>query len=166
MKLIHAINNAIATIEFGLVLIIVSIMVCLAFVQIILRNFFATSIAWADILLRHLVLWIGFVGASLATKDQRHINIDVLSKVFPATVTKIANVVTSSFAAVICYFLMRASISFISMEREMGTTLFADIPMWLVQSIIAIGFGLMTLRFIIHMIEGIVQFRKPGRGTA
>jgi len=166
VKLLHAFNNVIAKIEFGLVLIIGSTMIILAFLQIILRNFFGTSITWADILLRHLVLWVGFLGASLATRDKRHINIDVFSRMFPSSVTSIANILTNAFAAVICYFLMQASIGFIRMEREMGSTLFANVPVWIAESIIAIGFGLMTIRFAINMVDSIFMCVKPARERA
>ena len=52
----------------------------LAFLQIFLRNVFTTGLAWGDLVLRNLVLWIGFIGATLATREGKHINIDILSR--------------------------------------------------------------------------------------
>lgn len=157
MKVLRAINNMIAKVEFGFVILILTSMVLLAFTQIILRNFFSTSISWADILLRHLVLWIGFIGASLATKEQRHINIDVLSRIIPEKASEYIHVVTNLFAAIICFFLTRAAVRFVIMEQEMGSTIFAGIPIWIAESIIAAGFGLMTFRFALQAIENIAH---------
>ena len=63
-----------------MLVVIVLFMVVLAFLQVLLRNIFDQSFLWGDPLLRHLVLWVGFIGASLATREEKHINIDVLGR--------------------------------------------------------------------------------------
>lgn len=138
-------------------------MILLAFLQVILRNFFSTSIFWGDIFLRHLVLWIGFIGASLATKEGKHINIDVLSKLLTPKAKRISQIIVNLFASVICFFLMRAAITFIIMEREGGGIIFSDIPIWVAQIIIVIGFCIMMLRFFIRALENIFIIITPPR---
>jgi len=155
MKIINSINNILAKIESFFLIIILLTMILLAFLQVILRNFFSTSILWGDTFLRHLVLWIAFIGASLATKENRHINIDALSRLLPKTMKKITAIVINFFAATVCFFLMRAAITFIQSEKQAGSTLFAGIPTWIFQIIMAIGFGLMMFRFLIHSLENI-----------
>lgn len=161
MKIINSINNFLAKIETIFLIVILLTMILLAFLQVILRNFFSTSILWGDTLLRHLVLWIAFIGASLATKESRHINIDALSRLMPKTMKRITTILINFFAATVCFFLMRAAITFIQSEQEAGSTLFAGIPTWIFQIIIAIGFGLMMVRFLIHSLENIVSPNLP-----
>lgn len=160
-KYITSINNLIAKIESVLLIIILFSMILLAFLQVILRNFFSTSIFWGDTLLRHLVLWIAFIGASLATKENRHINIDVLSRMLSKPAKRAAAIIVNLFAASVCFFLMKASITFLKYEKESGSTLFADIPVWVFQIIIAFGFGLMMLRFFIHALENVISKESP-----
>ncbi|MBI2341120.1 MAG: TRAP transporter small permease subunit, partial [Deltaproteobacteria bacterium] len=50
-------------------------MIVLGFLQVVLRNFFGSGISWADVTVRHLVLWVGFFGAVLATIENRHITL-------------------------------------------------------------------------------------------
>lgn len=157
MKFINSIDNLLAKIESFFLITILLSMILLAFLQVILRNFFSTSILWGDTLLRHLVLWIGFIGASLATKETRHINIDALSRLLSKPAKKISAIIANLFAAIVCFFLMKASITFLTYEKESGSTLFADIPVWIFQIIIAIGFGLMMLRFLLHAIENSID---------
>ena len=154
-KIIHPINNILAKIESVFLITILVTMILLAFVQVILRNFFSTSILWGDTFLRHLVLWIAFIGASLATKESRHINIDALSRLLSASAKRVAAIIINLFAATVCYFLMRASITFLKSEQQSGSTLFAEIPVWIFQIIIAIGFGFMMLRFLLHALENL-----------
>ena len=59
--------------EQALVVVFLSTMMIHAFLQIFLRNVLTTGLAWGDLLLRNLVLWIGFIGASLATREGKHI---------------------------------------------------------------------------------------------
>ena len=61
-------------------------MISIAFTQIVLRNGFDGGIAWADSLLRIMVLWIALIGALVASRDQRHINIDLISRFLPPLV--------------------------------------------------------------------------------
>jgi energy-coupling factor transporter transmembrane protein EcfT len=69
MKILTAINAWIAKIETIIIVIVLAIMILLAFFQVVMRNIFDQGLLWGDIFLRHLVLWVGFLGASLATRE-------------------------------------------------------------------------------------------------
>lgn len=160
-KLIIWLNTILAKIETFFLIIILLTMILLAFLQVILRNFFSTSILWGDTVLRHLVLWIAFIGASLATKESRHINIDALSRLLSQSTKRVIGIIVNLFASAVCLCLLKASIIFLQSEKASGSTLFAAIPTWLFQIVIAIGFGLMTLRFLIHVFENILHSKLP-----
>ncbi|TNF86538.1 MAG: TRAP transporter small permease subunit, partial [Gammaproteobacteria bacterium] len=68
--------------EDALLVILLTAMIVLACTQILLRNFFDSGIVWIDPLLRVMVLWIGLVGATVATRHNKHIRIDLLSRYF------------------------------------------------------------------------------------
>ena len=74
------VDRAIDRVETAIVVLFVSAMMVIAFLQIFLRNVFTTGLSWGDMILRNLVLWIGFIGATLATREGKHINIDVISR--------------------------------------------------------------------------------------
>ncbi|HEY9051998.1 MAG TPA: TRAP transporter small permease subunit [Gammaproteobacteria bacterium] len=52
-------------------------------IQIIARNFFETGFAQLDVITKHLVLFIMFMGAALACEGNSHIKIDVLCAYLP-----------------------------------------------------------------------------------
>ena len=56
-------------------------MVLLASSQVIMRNFLDSGFSWGDPLLRLLVLWLGLMGAMVATRLDRHITVDALLRV-------------------------------------------------------------------------------------
>jgi C4-dicarboxylate transporter, DctQ subunit len=160
MKTIKKIDNFISKIESVFLIILLSLMILIAFLQVILRNFFSTSILWGDIFLRHLVLWVGFLGAALATKESKHINIDALSRLLSPKIKKLAGFVTNLFAAIVCFFLTKASFTFIGFEKESQSTLFENIPTWIFQTIIIFGFGIIMFRFLIHSIENLISLKQ------
>ena len=80
MKILDTINSWIEKAETVLLVVILSVMILLSFLQVLLRNFFEQGILWGDILIRNLVLWVGFIGASLATRENKHINIDLFTR--------------------------------------------------------------------------------------
>jgi len=153
MVILKKINDFIAAIEEWFLVIIILSMVLLAFLQVVLRNLSGQGILWGDPLLRHLVLWVGFIGASLATRSEKHINMDVFGRLLAPRAKLIVQIVINLFAVAVTWVLTNASWNFVLEEKEFGDTLFAKIPVWYFQIIIPLGFLLMMLRFIIITIE-------------
>ena len=147
MKPWERVDGAIARVEQTLLVTFLSFMILTAFLQIVLRNFFNTGLNWGDSLLRNLVLWVGFIGATLATKEGKHINIDVVSRWLPSLGKNIITLITHLFSFFISCLLTYAALKFIKNEIQMENMTFLDIPAWIPEMILPMTFGLMTLRF-------------------
>ncbi len=158
MKFLHRLDTAAARLEEWILIIVVMSMVLFSFLQVVLRNVLSEGILGGDIVLRHLVLWVGFIGASLATRSERHINIDVFSRFLKGRAKLVGGIVVNLFSALIAYFLTSASISFVLMEREYQTVLFGTVESWYFQIIIPIGFAIITFRFLILTLDRLILF--------
>ena len=152
MKILKTLDLVLNKVEGALLIPMLSVMVLVAFSQVMLRNVFHTGIDGADVLLRHLVLWIGFLGAAIATSEERHINIDALRRFLPLRIRSAVDVLTDLFAAVVCFFLMNAARVFVESEMSDNRMVFQGVPSWCVQCIIPIGFGLLVVHFTIRAI--------------
>ncbi len=128
-------------------------MILLAVTQIILRNFFDSGLIWADPLLRVMVLWLALLGALAATRQERHINIDVLSRLFTPVQRRYQTLLSTLFSAVVTATLGYYSAMFVLEEFHAATIAFNGIPLWLMAVIMPLGFGLIALRFFIHAAE-------------
>ena len=155
MTYLNKLNHWICRFEEWVLAIVVIFMVLMAFLQVVLRNLFDVGILWGDILLRHLVLWVGFIGASIATKENKHINIDVLNRLLREKWNKRVQFIIDLISAFIAGYLGIAAWRFVIDEKLFGTTIFNDIPVWYFQIIIPIGFILIAIRFVI---SGLNQF--------
>jgi TRAP-type C4-dicarboxylate transport system permease small subunit len=125
-------------------------MILLAAGQIVLRNVWGTGFGWADEALRIMVLWVTMLGAVAASREQRHVSIDALSRYLPRWVVRWTGVVTDAFAAVVCAALAWYSYGFVAEssaanERVLG----GDVPAWAVQMILPVGFALISYRYTV-----------------
>ena len=164
MRIIEKLNSWIERAETIVLVSVLGIMVIFAFLQVVLRNIFHEGILWGDIFLRHLVLWVGFLGASLATREQKHINIDIFSRFMSDKGKLVIRFITNLFSVFICYLLADASWTFVQDEQMMGTVIFADIPAWYFQTILPIGFFLMSFRFLTLALGNIVEVFRTQKG--
>ncbi|MEK6711264.1 MAG: TRAP transporter small permease subunit, partial [Nitrospinota bacterium] len=124
-------------------------MVGVGFLQVVLRNVFHTGIFSADLLLRQGLLWLGFLGASLASRGEgRHIHIDVLSRAIPAPWSGGIRRLADLCGAVACLLLARASLLFVLGEWEAGSRIAGVFPAWALEIVLPVGFALMSLRFL------------------
>ncbi len=130
------------------------IMIFMAVFQIFLRNFFDSGVFWADALVRVLVLWIGLVGAMVASRDNNHITIDIISRFLPFRIKKAASRITSIFTAIVCGIMAWVSLRFVRFEMQDGLTAFANVPAWLCEMIIPIAFTIICIRYVIFSIAG------------
>lgn len=163
MKKLRLVNKLITffeKIEEGCLISLFSCLLLIAFLQIILRDLFATGISYADPLLRHLVLWIGLLGATLATRQDRHIHIDILPRIVPEKRKALLQIATNLFSTIICLFLTYAAIKFIRDEYQAATTLFLQIPIWILEVILPMAFAIMTLRFFTKTIRNVFAIIK------
>lgn len=159
-KLLKSIDKSLSLAENSLIVIIVAVMVLLSFLQLILRNFFDYGILWGDTFLRHLVLWAGFIGASLATRDEKHINIDLLGRITPKKYVPYLRIVIDLMTMLVCIALARAGYVFLKYEIEANTILFNNVPAWYFQLIIPIGFALIGFRFLLKILERMITLNK------
>ena len=104
MNLWNKLDNKISRLETVLITILLTLMILMAFSQIVLRNFFATGIDWGDALVRYLVVWVAFIGAAVATREGKHITIDLLSHWLTGARSIAIQALSCFFSTVISFF--------------------------------------------------------------
>ena len=161
MRLIRQLENILGKIETLTVTVLLSLMILIAFGQVILRNVFNEGILWGDIFIRQLVLWVGFLGAALAVRESKHISIDFLPHFLPKTWGKFIQFIVNFTTGIISGFLALAALRFVQFEMEGSATLFLNIPVWIFQIILPYSFCVISARFLIKASDAIFITGNP-----
>jgi len=135
--------------EDSLLLIILLSMILLAGAQIVLRNFFDFSLFWGDEMLRLMVLWLTVAGGLAASRLDKHISIEVLDRFLPDKLQTPVQIVLDLFTAVVCALICWQSARFVMSSYEYGDTVMNNVPAWIAQIVLPVGFGLMAWRHLL-----------------
>lgn len=127
---------------------LLALMVLLGALLILFRNVLAISLFWIDPLLRHLVLWVALLGASVATREDRHISIDLLPQQLSPQIRSWIQGGLHLFSAAVCFLLIMPAVRFIQEEYLTGKPLALGIPIWASQSIMPVMLTVLCLRFL------------------
>ena len=93
----------------------------------------------------HLTLWIGFVGAMLATATERHLalsTVDLLPQRWRTAARNYGHLVSALVMSVLVF----ASLKMILADRGRVDTLAGNVPEWWFEIIMPIGFATMAVR--------------------
>lgn len=136
--------------EKALLTLLVLGMIALATLQILLRNIFSGGFAETEPLLRLMVLWLGLLGAITASRNNKHIAIDVLTRYLRPRSATLSRALSALVVVIITGILAWYSGKFVWLEYEAGSRGLAGMPAWVTQIILPVAFSLMALRYLIN----------------
>ena len=165
-KLFTLIGTLLTWTEEAFLCFLLVAMILLACVQIFLRTFYSSGILWADPLLRYMVIWIGLLGAAVATKQSRHISIDIISHLVPEQFMPWLRVLLNFFSASVCIILTYAAFKFVRDELLFGGRGILDIPSWALNIIYPVSFSIIAGRFLVLALKDLahIVLRKSTSG--
>jgi TRAP-type C4-dicarboxylate transport system permease small subunit len=124
-------------------------MIILAAAQIAMRNLWGGGFGWADEALRIMVLWVAMLGAVAASREDRHISVDVLTHRVPPRLRRWSGAVVDAFTAAASFALAWYSLEFVGDSYASGDRLLGDQPAWALQIILPLAFALIGYRYAV-----------------
>ena len=106
-------DDLVAALEKGVVVLAVIVMVGAVFGQSLLRVVFEKNLFGATELATILLVWVGFISASLATRDKRHIVVDAVPRLLgERTSAVVLNAIVSLATFIFLVYLVQAAIAY------------------------------------------------------
>ena len=112
------------------------------------------GIVWGPVIALCCMLWVGFLGASIATYEKRHLALEMGEKIWPERSMPYVRALAMLAAALFSAFLVALSVISIrdhyagwDVNPLAGNLLPTQIPKWVVFLIFPYTFVVMTLRF-------------------
>ena len=94
-------------------------------------------------------------GAVAAARHGEHIRINVLERFFSRKTRPWLEALLHGFTATICGVLSLHSSRFVLASAHYGDTLLGNVPAWLGQLVVPVGFGLLALQYIGRVMEDV-----------
>ncbi|HSO20030.1 MAG TPA: TRAP transporter small permease subunit [Desulfosarcina sp.] len=142
MNILRRVDDALARIESGIVLLSFISLVVLILMDVLSRLFFHFASHALFEAGPQLVLWLALMGASLGLKQQRHIRIELVLRHCGIALRRAAAVAVNLFGAAVMGVLLAASLDFVGNEVAM----FGARGRW--SLIFPLFFGLAAFRFL------------------
>lgn len=121
-------------------------MIVIPAAQTLARRFLSSEVPGASVIVQHLTLWVGFLGAFLAAAAGKHLSLST-SEAIPTRFRPAAAFITRSAASAVSALLAVAAYKVVVADSASGRTLFFDIPVSWSEAIMPITFALMSVRF-------------------
>jgi C4-dicarboxylate transporter DctQ subunit len=130
------------------------------FANVVARYVFNSGIPWADEVVRYQIVWMVFLGGSVAARQGIHIGIDLLVQTAPVNIGRIIRLAIHAVGVLFCGVLVYYGAELTVQTREFGQVSTAlQAPMWMFQLAIPVGSALMAIRFVQQFFS--VLFSNP-----
>lgn len=137
MSVTRALDRLFKVIEV-LMASMLALMIVLVFMNVILRYFFNSGITWSEEMARFLFIWIIYIGAISAMRDNTHLGVDTVIRRLPAGIQKWAYLSGQVLIFVMMILLLIGSwdLTLLNIDSKASAT---NIPLTLIY-----GIGLIT----------------------
>lgn len=135
--------------EEWIVTIMLALMTLLTFSQVVMRYVFNSGFVWALELTTVFFAVMIFVGISYGVRVGAHIGVDALVKLLPSGARRATSIVVVLLCLLYAGMVIYGSLIYVSKMQLVGVEMEdLPIPVWIVRSILPLGYSLLTFRFL------------------
>ena len=128
--------------------------VALAFVNVVARYIFESSLTWAGELTIYLFLWSTFFGAVYCFKKDAHIAVDVFLEKTPPKLRKFLILLTLFISAVYVGAIAYYGYKYVLLYIDLGeVSVDLNIPLWIPYVVVPLSFAFSALILLYKIIE-------------
>ena len=130
-------------------IVALTFMTLLTFLQVVLRYAFETSLVWSLEATTYSFAWLVLVGMSYGVRTNAHIAVDLLTARLPPRAARLVAVLVLGCSLAYCALMVYGSGQFVDRLMALGTNA-RDIPLprWLLTGVMPIAFALLAVRLL------------------
>ena len=127
---------------------VLALMVLLPLAEIVVRPFIAGGIPGSIPFVEHLTLWVGFLGASVAARQDKLIALATATFIPDGLFRVAARTFAASVGAMVSALLAWSAIDVVVIEMDVGGEIALGIPSWVFQLVLPAGFAVIAWRLM------------------
>lgn len=129
-----------------------SIMIIIAFLQVIFRYVFHNSLTWSEELSRYMFVWAAFLGAALAYSSGSHVEMDLVTSILKPKMKKVFKAISYVIIAVLLFNICKYGFQIVN-ETISQPSPALRVPMAFVYLAIPIG----SIGMMVVLIDNILK---------
>jgi tripartite ATP-independent transporter DctM subunit len=133
--------------EGGAVALLILIMMALPAAEALGRRFFDAGVPGSAVLVQHLTLWVGFLGALLATATGNHLALSTQGVLPAGWPRRSAAILTRAVSAAVCALLAFASVGLVRADMMTPRHILPGVPLWWSELVMPVACTFMAVRF-------------------
>ncbi|MDR0853389.1 MAG: TRAP transporter small permease [Clostridiales Family XIII bacterium] len=154
MKVLRVLNERL---EEVFLVILMAVAVILVAAQVITRNL-GIPLPWSEEIARFIFLWLIWVGAAYATKEKKHIAIDIISDKFKGKAKIVSEIfINLIWFGFLIFMIYYSTIMTMSVASGGAVSQTSGVPMWVPYASVPVGVILMLFRMVQNLI---LDFKK------
>ncbi|WP_226553951.1 TRAP transporter small permease [Celeribacter naphthalenivorans] len=146
--------------EETLLVALLASMTLLIGLQVFMRYVMEASLTWSEELARYLFIWATYIGVSYGVRKQAHIRVTAFSDLLPdrgqIVVRILIHLVFGLFAALVIWEGTKLTAKIYGFGQTSSSL---GVPMAYVYAAPVVGFGLVVIRLIQHIVLDIARLR-------
>ena len=139
LALLHAAEDTFAALPLAA-------MVLLPLAEIVVRPILTGGIPGSIPFVQHLTLWVGFLGAALAARENKLIALATASFIPEGGVRRATQVFAATVGAAVTGLLAWSAMDVVAIEMDVGGEIALGIPSWVFQLVLPAGFAVIAVR--------------------
>lgn len=156
--MLNRIERALVVCNRWLLILLLLVMACIVFANVVLRYTSGDSIVWAEEVARHLMIWSTFLGAGLVLRFGGHVAIDNLHQLVGESNARWLRGLIVLGMGIFCVVMTWSSIQYVWVTR-FQTTPATDISFAWIYSAMPVGFVLLFVH-LLFIARGYVRTGK------
>jgi len=120
-------------------------------VEILLRATAGIGIPGTAGYVQNLTLWVGFIGAMIAAREDRHLHLAVARLPLPPAAARAVEIAVHTISAAVAVGLLWANLKFVQSELLSAQRIGPWLPVWIAEAILPLCFLVIALRFVLRV---------------
>lgn len=145
MRWVHKLSAYAHETEKAVTALALLAIVLLPIIEVVGRAVIGIGVPGSIDYVRHLTLWIAFLGAAVATREEKHLALG-FATFLKGRWRRATSVLAGSVATTVALLLAWASLEMVNVDRGAATTFGGFMPQWVVEVIMPFGFAVIGLR--------------------
>src|SRR5690625_4798289 len=123
--------------------------ILIIFYGVVMRYIFNDPKSWIEEIASYMIIWGILFGLSVALRNNRHIQVDLLYNKMPNSIKRILDIVVALAGITFCFLFIYYGFLLLLRTYSTGvTSMNVGIPMWIIYIILPVSGLMFALRFI------------------